>query len=299
MAVPDWPDTYGYNLFLYPPTTWFFGPWDIFIEHGHRLLGATVGMIAIALLVALWRSDDRRWMKWLGVVALVAVIFQGVLGGLRVNLNAVDLAKMHGCFAALFFGLTAALCVLTSRRWRETIEGSEHPQARRIHTLTIITACLAYFQLVLGAQLRHVGPSDAPRIFQLFVAFHLLMAVVLGIHVLLLLFRVLSRHRSESALVRPAVMMTVLLMLQLVLGPATWVTRYGWPAMFGDYNWAAHYVVPAQSFAQAGVATAHVAMGSMIFAVSVVAALRSNRLLRGPAQGVGVGFLLAGMAGEV
>ena len=50
MAVPDWPNTYGYNLFLYPWQTWLSGPWDLFIEHGHRLLGALVGMI-----------DDRAW----------------------------------------------------------------------------------------------------------------------------------------------------------------------------------------------------------------------------------------------
>ena len=45
MAVPDWPNTFGYNLFLYPWQTWIAGPWDLFIEHGHRLLGATVGML--------------------------------------------------------------------------------------------------------------------------------------------------------------------------------------------------------------------------------------------------------------
>ena len=56
MAVPDWPNTYGYNLFLYPWQTWLAGPWDIFVEHGHRLLGATVGMMTIGLLAVLWRD---------------------------------------------------------------------------------------------------------------------------------------------------------------------------------------------------------------------------------------------------
>ena len=70
MAVPDWPNTYGYNLFLYPWQTWLAGPWDLFIEHGHRLLAATVGMLTIALLVVLLRTDDRRWMKRLGFAAL-------------------------------------------------------------------------------------------------------------------------------------------------------------------------------------------------------------------------------------
>ncbi len=49
MAVPDWPNTFGYNLFLYPYSEWFAAPWDLFIEHGHRLLAAAVGMLTIVL----------------------------------------------------------------------------------------------------------------------------------------------------------------------------------------------------------------------------------------------------------
>jgi cytochrome c oxidase assembly protein subunit 15 len=50
MAVPDWPNTYGYNLFLYPWKSWITGPWALFLEHSHRLIGATVGMITISLV---------------------------------------------------------------------------------------------------------------------------------------------------------------------------------------------------------------------------------------------------------
>ena len=67
MAVPDWPSTYGHNLFAYPWTTWLFGPWDLFIEHGHRLLAATVGMLTVALATTLWFRDDRRWMRVVGL----------------------------------------------------------------------------------------------------------------------------------------------------------------------------------------------------------------------------------------
>src|SRR5688572_26170195 len=65
MAVPDWPSTFGYNLFLYPWSTWLAGPWDLFVEHGHRLLGATVGLMTIVLLALIWRRDERNWMRWL------------------------------------------------------------------------------------------------------------------------------------------------------------------------------------------------------------------------------------------
>src|SRR5579885_1906450 len=92
MAVPDWPTTYGYNLFLYPWQTWLFGPWDLFIEHGHRLLGAVVGMLTLALAGCIWRLDGRPWMRWLALAAVGRVIFQGVLGGMRVRLDARLLA---------------------------------------------------------------------------------------------------------------------------------------------------------------------------------------------------------------
>src|SRR5262245_14107832 len=78
MAVPDWPGTYGYKLLRYPWQTWFAGPWDLFIEHGHRLLGATAGIIAIALVTVVLITDRRRWLIAAACGALALVIFQGI-----------------------------------------------------------------------------------------------------------------------------------------------------------------------------------------------------------------------------
>ncbi len=116
MAVPDWPTTYGYNLFLYPWQTWLFGPWDLFIEHGHRLLAATVGLVTIALVVVLYRCERRTWVRRLGLAALALVLFQGWLGGMRVRMDARLLAQIHGCVGPAFFALAAALAVFTSPR---------------------------------------------------------------------------------------------------------------------------------------------------------------------------------------
>jgi cytochrome c oxidase assembly protein subunit 15 len=96
MAVPDWPNTYGYNLFLYPWQSWLYGPFDIFIEHGHRLLGSAVGFLTILTAIGLWRGDRRKLVARLGWVALAAVIVQGALGGARVLLNERTLAMVHG-----------------------------------------------------------------------------------------------------------------------------------------------------------------------------------------------------------
>ena len=78
MAVPDWPGTYGYNLFLYPYKTWLLGPFDLFIEHGHRLLGAVVGLVAISLVISAHFKESRRWVFVLALGLLVAVITQGL-----------------------------------------------------------------------------------------------------------------------------------------------------------------------------------------------------------------------------
>jgi len=81
LSVPDWPTTYGWNMFTFPPSKWVGG---ILYEHGHRLIASTVGFLTIVLAVWLGVSDSRRWMKWLGAGALGAVVAQGVLGGLTV-----------------------------------------------------------------------------------------------------------------------------------------------------------------------------------------------------------------------
>src|SRR5687768_15840513 len=100
MSVPDWPNTYGYNMFLFPPRLWIGG---ILYEHTHRLMGSIVGMLAIALTIVAWRSASPRWIKWLCTTVLAAVIVQGVLGGLRVVLVKLGLAIVHACFAQAFF----------------------------------------------------------------------------------------------------------------------------------------------------------------------------------------------------
>jgi len=174
MAVPDWPSTFGYNLFLYPWTTWFFGPWDLFIEHGHRLLGALVGLLTIGLLISVMRRDSRRWMKRLAVLALLLVLLQGGLGGARVLLNERFLALVHGCVGPLFFAYAAAMAVFTSRAWRQpgsqavssAVEnGSQQLQAQlyRVRHLALLTTGMIYAQLIVGAHVRHVMVQPLPN----------------------------------------------------------------------------------------------------------------------------------------
>src|ERR1700710_969174 len=76
MSVPDWPNSYGYNMFLFPPRLWIGG---ILYEHTHRLMGTLVGLFSIALTVVAWKTESRRHIRWLATGVLLAVIIQGIL----------------------------------------------------------------------------------------------------------------------------------------------------------------------------------------------------------------------------
>lgn len=275
MAVPDWPGTFGYNLFLYPWTTWIAGPWDIFVEHGHRLLGAAAGIITIALAWSLWKYDDRRWAKWLGVAALVAVIGQGVLGGLRVVLDARLLAMTHACTGPLYFALCVAIWYLTHRESasNETVEPARSAKAFR---LAVLTTCLAYLQLILGAVVRHMPVYAPPRTFHTAVMFHLLMAGILTVHVVLLAIAC----RKIVSLRGVAAGLGSLIGVQLLLGMGTWVVNWGIPRWVGNVVATPDFTVRTQSLPQVLTTTAHVAVGSLIVVTSLVASLKAGRLLR-------------------
>ncbi len=161
MSVPDWPGTYGYNLFLYPYKTWLLGPFDLFIEHGHRLLGAIVGFVAIGIVITATIKEPRRWVRWLCVGLLVMVIAQGLLGGMRVVLGDRTLAMIHGCFGPAFFAVCVVASVVTSKTWwRSDVGSTELPRLGLwILVVGFVLVGLSYLQLVLGAQLRHVQPT--------------------------------------------------------------------------------------------------------------------------------------------
>ena len=296
MAVPDWPSTYGYNLLAYPLSTWFFGPWDIFIEHGHRLLGAGVGILAILFAISVFLCDSRRWMRTLSLLTLAMVIVQGVLGGARVILNERQLAMAHGCLGPAFFGLCVVLAVFTSRSW-QTSKPVFHERASKLHRLALMTTVLGYLQLILGAQVRHVPLMASPRTFQFAVAFHLMTALILTGHVWALAWHVIWHHRRLHLVWSPVMLLTVLVMGQLLLGMGVWVVKFGWPAGLTEFSFAAGHKIQANSLFQSLVVTLHVALGSLIIGTSVLALIRSLRCVRAKALAIGSSALLTGVTG--
>ena len=111
LAVPDWPTTFGHNMLLFP---WSEMVGGVFYEHSHRLLGALVGLCTLGLAVALWPRGGR--LRALGIVAVVTVVAQGVIGGLRVVLLTDALAMVHGPLAQAFFALVVGIAPVASAR---------------------------------------------------------------------------------------------------------------------------------------------------------------------------------------
>ena len=149
LAVPDWPTTFGYNMFFFPISKWIGG---IFFEHVHRLIASTVGFLTIILAVWLWRAESRRWLRILGLVALGAVILQGILGGLRVTMLKDEIGIFHACLAQAFFGLLVFIAVATSRF---SMQGRPRSMPALLVWLPLATTILIYGQLALGATMRH------------------------------------------------------------------------------------------------------------------------------------------------
>ena len=201
-------------MFLYP---WSEMVGNILYEHSHRLVASCVGLLTIALAVALWFGERRTWLRWLGVTALLVVIAQGILGGLRVVLLQNTLAILHACLAQAFFALTVGLALFTSREW--TGEPTQAPIADsgRLCRLGAITTALIYLQVIFGAVLRHTGERlDA----------HLFVAGLVALHVILLVWRVTKYHAARLKLVRLAGSLGILLLVQLLLGVGSYFAKF-------------------------------------------------------------------------
>jgi heme a synthase len=150
LAVPDWPTTFGYNMFLFPASKWIGG---IFFEHTHRLIASIVGFLTIILAAWLWFADPRRWVRMLGIAAVGGVILQGVLGGLRVTMLKDEIGIFHACLAQAFFGLIVIIALVTSRSWPAVAAVAD--RGKSLRAIALVTTAFIYLQLALGATMRH------------------------------------------------------------------------------------------------------------------------------------------------
>ena len=266
LAVPDWPTTFGYNMFLFP---WSRMAGGILYEHSHRLLGAAVGLLTLALAAALWRGEQRRGVRWLGLVAVLAVGLQGVLGGLRVVLLEGALAIVHGALAQAFFGLAVSLALVTSPSWAAAapVQAADALVLRR---LAFLTSGVLSLQIVFGAVLTHFGAR---------LDGHLAGAAALALLIPALALRVQRGHALRPALALPARALLGLLLLQFVLGLGAYAGRFTGLAL---------PLAPSLGLA---LPVTHRLTGALLFATSLVLALRCHRLLAPAAAAVARDFV--------
>src|SRR5262245_51215381 len=224
LAVPDWPLSFGQ---VFPPMVG-----GVLFEHGHRLAASAVGCLTVAL--ALWTviAETRPGVRALGLLALFAVVLQGVLGGVTVLYKLpVAVSVTHACLAQLFFCLTVTLAVVTSRGW---IEARPRPAPGPQPALSLLAGAavaIVFLQVLLGAIMRHVGAGLAipdfplafgrlvPPLVTPYIAIHFahrVGAVMVTIMVGWLVVRVVRRHGDEPALRRPTLTAAGLLLLQWV-----------------------------------------------------------------------------------
>ena len=152
MAVPDWPNSFGYNMFLFPLSHWVGG---VFFEHTHRLIASCVGLLTVALCLLTLVIEKRAWVKWLAGIAVLAVIVQGVLGGLRVTEHNALLGLFHGCLAQGFFCLVATIALVTSGFWHKLKRAAQPGEILPLRFWTVTVTVLLFVQLALGASMRH------------------------------------------------------------------------------------------------------------------------------------------------
>ena len=257
LSVPDWPTTFGVNMFLFP---WAEMVGKVGIEHGHRLLGSLVGLLVLSLFAWTMLSERRQHLRVLAWVALLAVITQGLFGGFRVTLAsepewnkmAVVLAVVHGCTAQGFFCLISAIALIQSERWaRRTAAGSSVSTR-----LALAVPALIFTQLVFGAVLRHLD-----RLLHLHMAFAVLVTAV----TLWLCSRSLTSAESDRPRAGWARAMAFMVVFQVLLGVGSWLVLRR-PELVG-----------IRPLMQSALPTLHVATGAMLLLSSVLHALLSWR----------------------
>jgi len=245
LAVPDWPLSFGQ---VFPPMVG-----GVLFEHGHRLVAALVGCLTLVLALWIAIGEPRPMVRAAGLLALFAVVLQGVLGGVTVLYKLpLAVSVTHACLAQAFFCLTVALTIVSGPRWASPpapLSADGSPLA----LLAGATTAAVFGQLVLGplAFGRVLPPLATPYVTIHFA--HRVGALVVALAVAVTVTHVLRTHRTELG--RPALLAATLVIVQIGLGASV--------------IWTRRAVVPT---------TAHLAVGAALLATCVALTLQATRL---------------------
>jgi cytochrome c oxidase assembly protein subunit 15 len=235
LSVPDWPTSYGWNMFTFPPSMWVA---NIFYEHVHRLVASSVGVLTILLVIGLWVTSQPRWLRWVGVATLGAVIAQGTLGGLTVLfLLPPAVSTAHAALAEIFFCLTVSIALFTSPSWNAPSAPIDDQRLRRLAT---VTTALIFCQILVGATMRHTGAGlaipDFPLMFGHLVPdhwsagiaihfAHRIGAGLVAIAAVATAVAIRRQYGDRAELASPALLLLLLVLVQVSLGASVVVSR--------------------------------------------------------------------------
>ncbi len=254
LSVPDWPLSYGKLM----PTM----EGNIFYEHGHRMVATMVGLLTIGMVIWLLCAERRRWLRNLGWISLAAVIAQGVLGGMTVIfLLPKPVSIGHACLAQLFFSTTVAIALFTSESWQRGARIVGDTGAPPLHWLALAAPACVFLQLALGASARHQAVGIPPHVIGALLATGMVLWVTV---------RIFMRHPDHAALRGSALALLSITFLQVFLGIAAYMSR------------VATADAPQPMPVMVGFTVAHVAVGALTMALSVVLAIQVFRHVRRP-----------------
>jgi len=268
LAVPDWPNSFGHNMLLYPLSEMVGG---IYYEHAHRLYGMLVGVTAITLAVSTFFFDQRRWLRGLVIGFLIMVCAQGVLGGTRVAATSVPLAIIHGIFGQVIFATICAIAAFSSLTWTGDRPPSHRGSARSDRTwTTVLLACLVA-QLTLGTVFRHTLNTHV-------MYTHILMAAIVFGVATFAGGRAWSRNADLPVLPRVGKAILHVVGLQIALGVvalmAVWSRDSTPPTVSGQ-------ATPLEQIPlwEVVFTTAHQATGALLLALATLLMIWTRRLL--------------------
>ena len=249
LSVPDWPLSYGK---LMPPMEG-----GILYEHGHRMVAETVGLLTIVSAIWLFRSERRKWLRWLGVIALAAVIVQGVLGGLTViMLLPWWISTPHACLAQLFFSTTVAMAMFTSSWWlRGPTLVNELPKYP-IRELSLAAPLCVLAQLALGAAARHKAIGSI---------YHISAAPIVTGVILWISLRILLHYAENRELRVASIGLLAITFCQVFLGIGAFMSRIAYADAVQPMPLMVTFTV------------LHVAVGALTMAASVTLAILVHR----------------------
>lgn len=268
MAFSTWPDSDGH--YLNPPQWWSFD--DRLWEHGHRLIGWIVGVLALGVAAVSLIGKRRAAIRALAVASLAAIAMQGVLGGFRVWQVSTLLAMMHGVFGQACFCLVAVLAVTTSRSWTTPTEPVEAPATVFLRRLSLVCTGAIFCQLVIGAAVRHFARMDA-------LVPHVFLGISLAMLIGWLAMWVMAQHASRPLLCRPAKVMIALIFVQLLLGASAYFVTMGGAKTTPFFDWA--------------IPTVHVLVGAILLVSSLILTLACYRQLLPARAGASPGSSMA------